>query len=247
MGFRILADENQLLNKLKLAGHYSLLGPKPQDLTFQQIVAEVSVFLREQENYRISLSFGNEVGEDLEDENDGRFDPIALYAEFPENLDAIQMYVDSDIRNFEAELLARSDTSLYAYNTLVFGAAIRLAHSENPSPQLREFLVNHLIDPKPPKLTKKQGRPKKTNDDDLLKYHAIKFAVAHGLKPTRNDEHDKKRVSTTRNDEHDKKISACDAVFKAACHLYQKENLVKFSAGYGYETLKKLWHSNKSS
>lgn len=231
--FGPFADGGPLLNRLKLAGKYSIVGEKPEDLPFEDIVAEVSVFLRAQENFRIAYSFGNEVGEDFDDDNDARFDPIALYAEFPQQLDTIHMYVDYDIRNSEAELLARCDTSLYAYNTLVFGAAIRLANSKNLSPQLREFLVNHLIDPKPPKVTKQQGRPKKTKDEDLFKYHAITFAAKHGLHPTRND------VT-------DNRISACDAVFEAALHLYNEEHLTKYSTGYGYETLKKLWHSIKS-
>lgn len=169
-------NESDLLNRLQKALEQpSLYGKKPQDLSFDEIVDLLVEFMLDQENQKIELRFGNQVGEELEDENDARFDPIALLAEDPDNIDKLPMYVYWDIKEHETELLDRGKTSLYAYNTLVFGAAIMIARSEPMSDRLRRFLINHLVSPFPPKLTKKRGRPKSTNEEIDMKYDAIEF------------------------------------------------------------------------
>ena len=184
-----------------------------------------------QEKLRTDYAFSNEVGEDLEDDDDARFDPIALYAAHPESFDAIAMFVDAEMSEHEEELLSCKDASLFAYNTLVFGAALRLARSEKISPILMGFLVEHLIKPNPPQKLKGRGRPKDTTDDLTFKRQAIEFAVAHGLTPTRND------ASTDMT-------SACDAVADAGRKLYQQHGNPKFISGYTFEALKKVWQKN---
>jgi len=203
--------QNPLMKKMHyISERYTMSHPKPQNLPFDEIVTRVADFMKSAEEQRIAFSFGNEVGEHLEDKNDARFDPIALYDACPDQLDKITMFVDHDMELNEQELLSRKDKSLYAYNTLVFGAAIRLEREETLSKGLRAFLVDHLIAPNPPGKKRKPGKPKNTNDKKRFRYFAIKFAVLHGLKPTRNDE--------TENRE-----SACDAVKKAADMLYHSK------------------------
>ncbi len=182
----------------------------------------------DQEGCRIDLAFGNEVGEDLEDPNDARFDPFEWYSKKPEELETIQMYVEWDLNENEDELLGRKDTSLYAYNTLMFGAAVRIRQGSNLSPALNKFFIEQQKNPQPPTQKKARGRPRKTNDDWFLKRQAIEFAVKHGLKAYRND------VTTER-------ISALDAVEQAATLIYREEHIEEFSSGYGYENLKKIW------
>ncbi len=223
---------DNLLDRMKLLGErLTILGPKPQNLPYEEIVARIAVFMLSQEKLRTDYAFSNEVGEDLEDDDDARFDPIALYAAHPESFDAIAMFVDAEMSEHEEELLSCKDASLFAYNTRVFGAALRLARSEKISPILMGFLVEHLIKPNPPQKLKGRGRPKDTTDDLTFKRQAIEFAVAHGLTPTRND------ASTDMT-------SACDAVADAGRKLYQQHGNPKFISGYTFEALKKVWQKN---
>lgn len=205
--------QNPLMKKMHyISERYTMSHPKPQNVPFDEIVTLVADFMKSAEEQRIAFSFGNEVGEHLEDKNDARFDPIALYDACPDQLDNIIMFVDHDMEFNEQELLSRQDKSLYAYNTLVFGAAIRLERKEALSKGLRAFLVDHLIASNPPKEagTGKRERPKNKNDKKLFRYFAIKFAELHGMKPTRNDETKSRQ-------------SACDAVKKAADMLYHSK------------------------
>uniref|UniRef100_UPI00356761A8 hypothetical protein n=1 Tax=Roseovarius sp. TaxID=1486281 RepID=UPI00356761A8 len=163
-------EQKPLLERMRLSGErYSPFGPKPQNLPFDDIVSRVADFMKRQEKLHIALIFGNEVGEELEDKNDERFDPIALFDTYSDQLDHIIMYVEHDLEFNEQELLSRKDSSLYAYNTLLFGAAIRLASRKAISRELRAFLVDHLIAPQTPKQPKKRGRPKTTNDDKYFR------------------------------------------------------------------------------
>ena len=208
---------------------FSIIGPKPQNLPYDDIVERVADFILSQDKQRIAHAFGNEVGEDLEDENDARFDPIAFYQARPDQIDEIVMYVEAEMQSSEEDLLKRKDSSLFAYNTLVFGSALRLANSEAVSPELLDFLIEHLIEPKPPSEPKKRrGRTEATNDELRFKRQALQFAVAHGLTPTRND-------ATI------KKHSACDAVAAAGRQLYRIHGDQKFISGYTFEALKKVW------
>jgi hypothetical protein len=207
---------------------FSVLGTKPQNLPYDDIVERVADFILSQDKQRIAHAFGNEVGEDLEDKNNARFDPIALYQADPDRTDEIVMYVEAEMQSSEEDLLKRKDSSLFAYNTLVFGSALRLANSEAVSPELLDFLIEHLIEPKPPSESKRRARPKNTNDELRFKRQALQFAVAHGLTPTRND------VTI-------KKHSACDAVAAAGRKLYRIHGDQKFISGYTFEALKKVW------
>jgi hypothetical protein len=222
-------DKASIIDRMKHhQERFGVLGPKLQNLPYLEIVARIADFMVSQDKLRIAYAFGNQVGEDLEDDDDAHFDPIALYAAYPDSLDAITMFVDAEMLKSEHDLLQRKDTSLYAYNTLVFGVALRLARSETVSSELRKFLVEHLIKPNPPNKSKGRGRPKDTNDDLTFKRQAIEFAVSYGLKPTRND-------ATS------EKTSACDAVADAGRKLYQETGDPKSISGYTFEALKKVW------
>lgn len=222
-------ERDNVFDRMKRLGErLTILGPKPRNLPYEEIVARVADFILSQDKLRIAYAYGSEVGENLEDEDDARFDPITLYAAHPDSFDAIAMYVDAEMQEAMPELLERKESSLFAYNTLVFGAALRLAKSETISPALMGFLVEHLIKPNPPHKPKGRGRPKDTNDDLTFKRQAIEFAVAHGLTPTRND------ASTDQT-------SACDAVADAGRKLYQEHGNPKFIAGYTFDALKKVW------
>ncbi len=211
---------------------YSPIGPKPQGLPFKETVVRLVEYLHEARKIQLAVAFGNEVGAGLEDASDRRFDPIALYADNPDVLDDIQRLVEFELSTNEADLLDRRTDSVFAYNTLVFGAAIKLARGEALSQGLSEFIIDHLIAPKPPIPPKGRGRPKKTKDSDRIRVSAIAFAAAHGLTPTRNEATVEKR-------------SACDAVAGAAQILHQSHGLQDYATGWSYENLRKLWQSSR--
>ena len=220
-----------LARMMHVRERYSVLGPKPQNLTYDEIVTRVADFILSQDKLRIAYAFGNEVGEDLEDENDARFDPIALYQARPDQLDEIVMYVEAQMQWSEKDLLKRKESSLFAYNTLVFGSALRLANTEAVSPELLDFLLNTSSNQSLLLNRNVEVDPKTTNDELVFKRHAIEFAVAHGLSPTRND-------ATV------EKHSACDAVADAGRKLYQIHGNEKFISGYTFEALKKVWRKS---
>lgn len=222
-------DPSAILSHLRLHQERSLpSGDKQQGLSFEEIVSRTADFLLEQRSYFVTMAFSNEVGADLEDVDDLRFDPVALYARDKDRLPLIQAHVENDVELNEANLFERKGESIYAYNTLVFGAAIKLARDEPLSHEWREFLVEHLIDPRPPTQRRRRGRPKMSTEEKLLRVYAVKFAAAHGLSPTRNEETAEE-------------VSACDAVAKAAQRLHAAHGIEDFALGYSYESLRKLW------
>lgn len=228
-----MSNENELLEKLKnVQERFSLVGPKPQDLTTEELVERIAAFLISQYRMLPLIAYGNQVGEEFEDESDQRYDPIEHLASCPDDLDQIAMYVKHDMEQNEAELLSRKDSSLYAYNTLAFGAAIKLARSETLSEDLLSFLIGHLIQPSQPKEQRGAGRPASNNQQRDIKISGIRFACLHG-------------VTATRNDASEAKVSACDLVERAARLIFKRDKNSYFSAGFGYENLKRLWHIEK--
>lgn len=222
-------DGEKLLERMNFVGErLSALDPKPKNLPHQELVQRVADFMLSLGRLQVTYAFANEVGEELEDRNDVRFDPIAFFAAAPECLDDISMFVEFELQTSEMELLARKDKSIFAYNTLVFGAALRLARKELLSTDLMSFLIDHLINPSPPKVPKKRSKPKRTNDNLAFKLAAVAFAKSHGLDATRNDA----TVGV---------FSACDVVSEAAVKLYKATGDHQFISGYTYASLKKLW------
>ena len=204
---------------------YSPFGEKPQGLQRSEIIERVKGFLIEQEKLRNSIAFGEGVAVGNTGKNIAQFDPIESYKKNPSAIDNIMMLVNYDMDNREEELIVEAENFKGSYNTLLFGIAIKVAHDQNLSPTLKEFLFDHLISP-PDDQKKSLGRPKKTTLDEEFRYHAIEFARLHGLKATRNDE------STS--------FSACDAVSDAATALSQSR-VPGFNQGFGFEVLKKIW------
>jgi len=224
----VTPNGKNLMERMKLVSErFSILEEKPQNLPYLEIVERTADFMLAQDKLRVAIAFGNEVGEDLENKHDARFDPIALLEAFPDSLDNIVMFVEAEMQASEQELLKRKDKSIFAYNTLVFGATLRFARSEPMSSELMGFLVSHMNQPSPPVLSKGRGRSRSINDDLYFKTNAIKFAVKHGLKATRNDKNMKE-------------MSACDAVASAGRKLYQATGDKRFISGYTYDALKKV-------
>ncbi|UWQ10404.1 hypothetical protein K3X41_10855 [Aliiroseovarius crassostreae] len=123
----------------------------------------------------------SEDGEDFFDEDDPRCDPLFAYVNYPDSHDQVERSVDFEIRFLEEELLGAKDHSCRAYNTLVLGGALLLFRSEAMSDDLRNFLFEHLIEPKPPNQPMKLDGRRTYKNDERLKYIAIEFAVQHGL------------------------------------------------------------------
>ena len=212
-----------------LRAYYQEIGFDPQSVTYQDIVAEIADFLLKKRGSQIIRSYGNEAFDDSDGMSLSRFDPIALYQADPDRYDEIVTMVEAELDVREEELLRRRGDSISAYNTLVFGAARRMAQDLPLSPALRSFISEHLISPQPPvPEKKKRGQPKHLVDDLWVKRVAIMRAIAMGLKATRADNGSAK-------------TSACDAVSDAARRLYQEHGDTQFVTGYSYDALKKVW------
>ena len=221
-----------LLKRLKDSQErHSIVGLKPQGLSQARIQALVEGFLIHQVATRISFSFGDGVSAGNMVETDSEFDPIQAYQDHPEAADDIIVYVASDMLLREDSLLEEAKTHVSSYNVLLFGAAIAIANNEVLSGPLRQFLVDHLAKPTQTHL-KARGRPRLKDLEARFRYFAIKFAVMHGLTPTRND-------ASLRH-------SACDVVANAALAL-RKSGQAGFSSGYSYENLKKIWHKHSKT
>ena len=204
------------------------MGDKPQGLSLEEIQLRVQEFMIGNEKLKMGFSFADGIGIGNTSETDAQFDPVKEYKDDPDRLDDITMYVEHDMEYRQNELLKEAVSFECSYNTLLFGAALKLANKEDMSDELREFVFNHLISP-PEKPKKRGGRPKITTGDEQLRYYAIEFACKHGLTATRND------VS----DPH----SACDVVAAAALALY-RFGMKEYATGYGYDNLKKIWNKN---
>jgi len=211
---------------LEIRNRYSILGDKPQDLSFPEIQARVQDFLIDQEDQKNAFAFGEGIAVGNASEKDAQFDPVKEFEANPNKLDELIMYVEFDMEIREDDLLKEAVSFESSYNTLLFGAAMKLARKEDISDDLREFLVNHLISPLK-KWKKREGRPKITKLDEKFRYFAIEFARKHGL-------------SATRHDEKRDRDSACDVVSAAALALYHS-GMTEFGTGYGFDNLKKIW------
>lgn len=205
---------------------FSLSDGKPQNLSRQELVDALTDFLLEAEQSRIEFRFGDSVDKAASPAGTRFFDPIVELGNNPGALERITNYVEADMAINEAELINEAKTYQSSYNSLLFGAAIKIARNDTISEELREFLVEHLIDPKAP-ANRKQGRPKQDPYTDRIKYRAVVFATLHGLSATRNE-------ASAPN-------SACDIVADAALKLKQS-GYKEFNIGYSYESLKKTYY-----
>ena len=220
------ANESPLMARLRAVGDdLTMTGTKQQGLSRSEIKSRVSVFMLSNERMSGIIAFGEGADKDDTPEGVEHFDPIRELQKDPSNLDEILMLVDHDLNLREQELLDEAQHYPTSYNVLLFGAAAKLARDEQLSDALRELVITHLINP-PARVPSSKGRPKRSAQVDERKYHAIKFAIQHGLNPSRNDEGNN--------------FSACDVVSEAAQDLYNMGHL-KFSIGYSYENLKKIY------
>ena len=228
MTIKTTHQPSDLMERMKKISFYD---DKPQNLPFDKIVEEVKTFLQQEDRIQWMLAYGNESEIDSMPENQERFDPITVYKEYPDEAEMLFAYVEADLKEREAELLNNAHQDEISYKILLFGIAIKLAKNEEFSPELRELLVQHLVDPRQfPK--KKAGRPATTDLSQDLKVRAITYAKKFGLDPTRNEESLPHR-------------SACDAVTAAARKIYQEQKLNRFKSGFGYENLRRQWTKSK--
>lgn len=155
------SNASDLIQKLqKNRELYSPFGEKLQGLKQSEIIERVKGFLIEQEKLRDLFAFGEGVAVGNMGKNIAQFDPIESYKKNPSAIDNIMMLVNHDMDHREEELIVEAENFKGSYNTLLFGIAIKVAHDQNLSPTLKEFLCDHLISP-PDDKKKSSGRPKK--------------------------------------------------------------------------------------
>ena len=224
-------SSSDLMARMKQLGALKPESKKPSGLSFDEIVLHTEEFILSQSRYRIDNAFGNMVGPDLESPEDEKFDPLALYKNDPTDIDDISMYVQFDMNRRESELVKLSDKNEFYYNMVIFGAALKIANSEDLSENLRTSLVKHLIDG--PRLFKNaRGRPSASRDNKVFAIEAIRYAHSFGLHVSRND------ASPPR--------SACDAVEFAADNLIKSGKLKEFPLEYTFKNLIGLWNKRKT-
>ena len=226
-----MSDEphkSSLLARLQKAGDdLTLTEPKPQGLPRSEIKKRLLAFMLSNERLSGTMAFGEGADKDEAPEGVQHYDPIEEFRRDGSKLDEILMLVEHDMNFREVALLEEAQQHQSSYRVLLFGAAAKLARGETLSDALREMVVEHLVSPASFP-TQRKGKPKRNPQVDEQKYFAVKFAMQHGLKPTRNDESQHR--------------SACDLVAEAALELW-KIGYSTFATGYGYDNLKKIYHN----
>lgn len=218
-------NESPLMAKMrKDPSDLSLIGPKPQDLPYDELKERLKAFMLKNERMSMIMAFGEGADKDEVSEGVKHFDPCEEFKKDESRLEEIMMLVEHDMDHREKELLEEAQRHASSYNVLMFGAAIKIARGDQLSDDLKELIVTHLTNP-PDRSALSKGRPKRDPLVDERKGHAIKFAMLHGLKRTRN--------------EGSLGGSACDLVAEAALEL-RKMGYPNFETGYGYETLRKI-------
>jgi hypothetical protein len=226
---------SELKHKLqKTRELYSTVEKKPQGLESLEIRKRVEGFLLEQSKLWDIFAFGEGIAIGNNGTADAQFDPSKSFKNDPSKLDQIIELVRHDLRFREAELLEEASTVIASRNTLLFGVALKISNDEKLTDDLKEFLVEHLINPQENE-KKNAGRPKVTSLSEQFRYQAIEFARQHGLKPTRRTNN--KATQSGNSAE----ASACDAVSAAATALYQAGHK-EFNQGNSFDSLKKIWN-----
>ncbi len=218
-------SESPLLAKMRMdRSDLSLIGAKPQDLPYSELKERLKAFMLQNERMSMIMAFAEGADKDQASEGVKHFDPCEEFKKDESRLEEIMMLVEHDMDLRETELLEEAQLHAASYNVLLFGAAIKIVRGDQLSDDLKELIVRHLINP-PDRSVLSKGRPKRDPLVDERKGHAIKFAMLHGLRRTRNE------VSSA--------DSACDLVSEAALEL-SKMGHTGFEIGYGYETLKRI-------
>lgn len=202
----------------------SLIGPKPQNLRYSELKERLKAFMLQNERMSMIMAFGEGGDKDETLEGVKHFDPCEEFKKDESRLEEIMMLVEHDMDLREKELLEEAQLHTSSYNVLMFGAAVKIARGDQLSDALKELIVKHLTNP-PDRPVLSKGRPKRDPLTDERKGRAIRFAMLHGLKRTRNEE--------------SLAGSACDLVAEAALEL-RKMGYSNFETGYGYETLRRI-------
>lgn len=218
------ASESPLMTRLRKVDDLTLTGPKPQGLPRSEIKERLIAFMLTNERLSGTIAFGEGVDKGNAPDGVQHYDPVEELRRDDSKLDQILMLVEQDMNFREAALLEEAQQH-QASNVLLFGAAAKIARDEQLSDALRELVVKHLVSP-PNFPSQPKGKPKRNPHVDERKYFAVKFAMQHGLKPTRND-----------TSQHH---SACDLVAEAALELW-KMGHSPFATRYGYDNLKKIY------
>ena len=226
------ASESPLMARLRKVGDLTLPGSKPQGLPLSEIKERVIAFMLSNEEMSGVIAFGDDVDKDDMPEGVKHYDPAEELRKDDSKLDEILMLVEHDMNLREAALLEEAQEHQSSYNVLLFGVAVKLARDEHLSDALREFVVQHLVNP-PNFSTQSKKKPKRNPHVDERKYFAVEFATQHGLKPTRNNA----------SQHHH---SACDVVAEAALALW-KMGYSNFATGYGFDNLKKIYENEKKA
>ena len=140
-------SESPLMARLRKVGDLTLTGSKPQGLPLSEIKERVIKFMLSNESMSAILAFGEGVDKDDAPEGVKHYDPAEELRKDESNLDEILMLVEHDINLREEALLEEAQEHQSSYNVLLFGVAAKLARDEPLSDALREFVVQHLINP----------------------------------------------------------------------------------------------------
>ena len=157
------------------------------DLSYAEIVERVKVFIQNLEELNITFAFGTLDFDDPELATEDIYDPFAFLEAEPDKRDLIEQMVSHDLEHHLSILLSRQESCAHSYNILVFGCAMYVEKSLSIPEELRQFLVDHLLNPSKYQKKGKRGQPPKTQTETRLIGSAVSFAIRHGLYATRNN------------------------------------------------------------
>ena len=202
-------------------------------LSDTQIIERVREFMLFQYDRLFVQAMANEYYLDSrsiedDDEQRMRLDPVEMWKNNPKLHTDIYNFVKLRIHNCEELLLAKSTSCLVCYNTLLFGAGIKMEEGEALSSELRLFVSNHLKNPSPPKERTRRGPKTFDAERNFLRLSAIRFATLYGINATEGE---------VRN----QKLHACVAVDSAATKILTKNKIEYFRKGFTKSALMKLW------
>ena len=217
---------------------YEMYEPSAEnDLSDLQITERVKEFMLFEYDRLLSRAMANEYELDsrsIEDDDATRtrLDPVEMWKNNPKLHSEIYNFVKLRMHDCEELLLAKSAQCLVSYNTLLFGSGIKMKEGEELSAELRQFVSNHLMNPSPPKVSKRSGRRPYDIERKNLCINSIRFATLYG-------------INATAGEGKNRKFNACGAVDKAASEISSESKIEYFKKGFEESSLMKLWQKRE--
>lgn len=202
-------------------------------LSHSQIIERVKAFMLFEYDRLLSRAMANEYELDsrsIEDDDATRMrlDPVEMWKNNPKLHSEIYNFVKLRMHDCEELLLAKSAQCLVSYNTLLFGSGIKMKEGEELSAELRQFVSNHLMNPSPPIVSKRSGRPAYDVERNNLCINSIRFATLYG-------------INATAGEGKNRKFNACGAVESAKRKILNENKIEYFNRGFEESSLMKLW------